>query len=164
MNTSNTTGHSILAGLAGSVALTGIHEVLRRTTPEAPRMDLLGMQSLSKLLKVVGLPVPGKPALFGWTFLGDVGGNALYYSLAARGSARSGWIRGISLGLIAGISAVILPANLGLDNKASARTTNTAMKTIAIYLAGGIVTAAVARALSSKQKPSKFKTAQAQTA
>jgi hypothetical protein len=156
MKSSNSRGHSILAGLAGSIALTGIHETLRNTSREAPRMDLLGMQSLSKLLKVVGLPIPGKPALFGWTLLGDVGGNALYYSLAAKGSAKSVWIKGISLGLIAGISAVILPSHLGLDNSASARTRNTAMKTIAIYLAGGIITAAVASALSSRQKPIKI--------
>ena len=98
------------------------------------------------------MPIPGEPALFGWTLLGDVGGNALYYSLAARGSAKSVWIKGISLGLIAGIGAVLLPGPLGLDNKASARTRNTAIKTIAIYLAGGIATAAVASALSSRRK------------
>src|SRR5687768_9153583 len=100
MNSSNTPGRSMLAGLAGSFVLTGLHETLRKTTSEAPRMDLLGMQSLSKLLKVAGLPIPGQPALFGWTLLGDVGGNALYYSLAARGSAKNFWIKGISLGLI----------------------------------------------------------------
>jgi hypothetical protein len=164
MNSSNTPGRSMLAGLAGSVVLTGIHETLRKTTPEAPRMDLLGMQSLSKLLKVIGLPIPGQPALFGWTLLGDVGGNALYYSLAARGSAKSVWVKGISLGLIAGIAAVILPAHVGLDNKASARTTNTAVKTIAIYLAGGIATAAVAWALSSRNMPLEIKTSKVHTA
>jgi hypothetical protein len=164
MNSSNTLGRSMLAGLAGSVVLTGIHETLRRSTPDAPRMDLLGMQSLSKLLKVIGLPIPGQPALFGWTLLGDVGGNALYYSLAARGSAKSVWVKGIALGLIAGISAVILPSHIGLDNKASARTTNTAIKTIAIYVAGGIATAAVAQALSSRKKRLEIKTPEVQPA
>src|SRR5215217_770891 len=134
MNSTITYGHSVLAGLAGSVTLTAIHETLRKTTPGAPRMDLLGMQSLSKLLKVVGLNVPGRPALFGWTLLGDVGGNALYYSLAARGSHKSVWVKGITLGLIAGVAAVVLPGYLHLDKKASARSSYTAMATIAIYL------------------------------
>jgi hypothetical protein len=165
MKSSITYGRSVIAGLAGSAVLTGIHETLRKTIPGSPRMDLIGMQSLSKLLKVAGLRIPGRPALFGWTLLGDIGGNALYYSMAARGNTKSVWVKGIALGLIAGVSAVVLPGYLRLDKKASARSPYTAMATIAIYLAGGIVTAAVASALSSKpKKPLKFKSPEVQIA
>ena len=62
MKSSNTLGHSILAGLAGSVVLTGIHETLRRTSPDAPRMDLLGMQ-VRKILPLPGnIPLKMQPS------------------------------------------------------------------------------------------------------
>ena len=158
MNSSLSYGQSVVAGLTGSLALTGIHEALRRTVAGSPRMDLLGMQSLSRLLQVAGVKVPGKPALFGWTLLGDIGGNALYYSLAARGGRKSVWIKAISLGLAAGISAVLLPKRLGLNERASNRKGYTALATVAIYVVGGIVTAAVTSAISPapKKRPLKI--------
>ena len=41
-------------GLAGAAAVTLLHETVRRIVPEAPRMDLLGKQALSKGLNAAG--------------------------------------------------------------------------------------------------------------
>lgn len=138
---------TVLAGLAGSVSLTTLHELIRKNEPKAPRMDLLGMQALSKLLHSIGWKVPGRQALFGWTLFGDLGTNAFYYSLVARGNQRHIWLKGAMLGLAAGLGAVLLPEPLGLNRKHSARSSFTMLTTVAIYLAGGLVAAAVARNL-----------------
>lgn len=159
MGTELNYGQSLLAGLAGSAALTGIHEVMRKNIPDSPRMDLLGMQSLSKLLKMVGAPVPGQARLFGWTFFGDLGSNAFYYSLVAKGNPDKTWMKGALLGLAAGVGAVVLPKPMHLNEKASAKTPFTALATIAIYLAGGLVAAAIASTMSRNRKDLKFKAA-----
>lgn len=143
---------TILSGLAGSITLTTLHELMRKREPRAPRMDLLGMQALSKLLNSVGWKVPGRQALFGWTLFGDLGTNAFYYSLIARGSQRHIWLKGAMLGLAAGVGAVLLPGRLGLDEKPSSRSTFTMLATMAIYLAGGLVAAGVARNIANREE------------
>src|SRR6476620_4638402 len=50
---------TILAGgLAGATAVTLLHESIRQVVPQAPRMDRLGMQAISKGLKKAGKKVP----------------------------------------------------------------------------------------------------------
>ncbi len=45
-------------GLAGALALTAIHETVRRVSPDAPRMDVLGMRAIAKSLRAAGEDVP----------------------------------------------------------------------------------------------------------
>ena len=143
---------ALSSGLAGAAATTIIHETVKRLVPAAPRMDLLGMTALSKMLKNADKNVPGKPALYGWTLVGDIVSNSLYYSLAGIGKKKGAVLRGGLLGLAAGIGAVLLPKPLGLNEEHSNRTTATKMMTVGLYLAGGLVTAAVLRALHKRQE------------
>jgi hypothetical protein len=129
-------------GTAGALALTGLHEIVRRTAPHAPRMDVIGMRALSRVIRAAG----GRPArgdrLFRQTLLGDLAGNALYYSLAGR-SAR----RGLLLGAAAGLGAALLPPVLGLGRSPGARWPSTPLMTLALYTAGGLVAGVAGRAL-----------------
>lgn len=143
---------SLGSGLAGAAATTLIHETVRRIVPNAPRMDLLGMMALSKMLKNSDKPVPGKSKLYGWTMAGDIVSNSLYYSLAGIGKKKGAILRGGLLGLAAGVGAVLLPKPLGLNEEYSNRTNATKLMTIGLYLAGGLVTAAVLRALQKRQE------------
>ncbi|MEJ7911724.1 MAG: hypothetical protein WKF70_01120, partial [Chitinophagaceae bacterium] len=138
-------------GLAGAVVLTLVHEGLKRTTKLAPRMDLLGMNALAKLLNKGRFPVPGNGRLFWLTMAGDILSNTLYYSLSGAGSPRGRSLRGSMLGLAAGIGAVILPKHLGLPNAPSNRTTTTKVFTIGLYLLGAVVTVAVLKSLDKKR-------------
>jgi len=143
---------SLKSGLAGGVALTVVHELLRHTIPTAPRMDLLGMQALSKLAKKGGKTPPNHNALFWITMAGDVAGNALYYSLAGVGKRRGTLLRGAVLGLSAGIGAVVLPKHLGLATAPSNRTVETKIMTVALYFFGGLVAAGTLLALQKKER------------
>lgn len=140
---------SLSAGLAGALVLTAIHETARRLRPEdAPRMDVLGMRGLRKLLHKAEAPQPDNDTLFNLTMVGDVLSNGLYYSLV--GSGKHAVRRGVLLGLAAGAGGVLLPGPLGLGEAPSARTPQTKAMTVAWYTAGGLVAGAVARALRKR--------------
>jgi hypothetical protein len=133
------------SGLAGALALTLLHETARRLRPEdAPRMDILGMRGLRKLLGQAEAPQPDHDTLFTLTMAGDIVSNGLYYSLV--GSGKHAWRRGALLGLAAGVGGVVLPGPLGLGTAPSARTPQTKLMTVAWYLVGGLVAGGTARA------------------
>src|SRR6476469_7715770 len=90
-------------GLAGAVTLTLLHETVRMFDPKAPRMDLLGNQALTKLIKSIGKQPPEEEKLYGITMAGDLISNALYYSVAGLGSKKDILFNGAKLGLVAGL-------------------------------------------------------------
>lgn len=144
-------------GLAGAVTLTLIHETVRKFDPKAPRMDLLGKQALTKLIKSMGKQPPAEDKLFGITMAGDIISNALYYSVAGLGSKKDILFNGAKLGLVAGLGAVFLPKHIGLNNAPSNRTLKTEIFTVAYYLIGSLVASAVIKKLDKKtKKHSKF--------
>lgn len=141
--------HSLAAGLAGALALTAIHETVRRLRPtDAPRMDVLGMRGLRKLLRKADAPQPDDDALFAITMAGDVLSNGLYYSLV--GTGKHTVRRGVLLGVAAGVGGVVLPGPLGLGEGPSNRTPQTQLMTVAWYTAGGLVAGTVARVLRKR--------------
>ena len=140
----------IAGGITGAVALTAIHETVRRINPKAPRMDLLGMEALAKSLLNLKAHVPDENKLFNLTMAGDLLSNSLYYSLAGIGDKRLVILRGALLGLAAGVGAVYLPKPLGLNEAPAARTTQTKLMTVALYLTGGLIAAATAELLEEK--------------
>src|SRR5215207_1406053 len=94
-------------GLAGAAAVTLIHETIKRIVPQAPRMDLLGMNAISKGLGAAGLKKPNQEKLFTLALAGDLLSNSLYYSMAGIGKEKNAWLRASLLGLAAGIGAVL---------------------------------------------------------
>ncbi|HYH16168.1 MAG TPA: hypothetical protein VD794_13160 [Flavisolibacter sp.] len=139
-------------GLAGACALTVVHELVKRAIPAAPRMDLLGMTALAKLLKGIGKNPPSETSLYYITMAGDIVSNSLYYSLAGVGKKKNAIVRGTLLGLAAGIGAVLLPKPMGLNPSYSNRTIQTQIMTIAWYTLGGFVSALIMNKLELKQE------------
>jgi hypothetical protein len=146
------------SGLAGACALTLIHESARQVIPNAPRMDILGMRAIAKSLRLLKQEPPSGERLHNITLVGDIISNSAYYSLVGVGKPERALLRGILLGLAAGLGAVLLPGPLGLGNAPSARTPETKVMTVGWYVAGGIA-AAVAYRLLSKRTNSSFNTA-----
>ena len=134
---------NILGGLAGAVTLTAVHETVRQFLPEAPRVDLTGIRALRQILNKADLPIPGLTEQRQLALGGDLISNATYYSLAG-----TSYTRGILLGLAAGIGGVYLPGKMGLGDAPTNRSTTTQLLTIGYYTLGGIVSAAVTRALT----------------
>lgn len=141
---------AFVGGLAGACVVTAVHETVRRFNPDAPRMDVLGMRSISKLMHKAGATPPqDKQELHTWALVGDVVSNSLYYSMA--GTGKSAWWRGAVLGAAAGAGAVLLPGPLGLGEEPSNKTTETQALAVGYYLLGGLVAAAVGFALSQDE-------------
>lgn len=137
---------ALLGGISGAATVSILHEALKLTVPSvAPRMDLLDMEAMTKIRERVHLPVPPEKELFKQTIISELIAYTLYYSLAGGDAAD---LKGTTLGIVAGISAVQLPEQLGLDSSHSRRTKTTEYLTIGIYIAGGLAAAATIGSLT----------------
>jgi hypothetical protein len=147
---------AIGGGLAGACTITLIHETMKRIVPEAPRMDLLGMNAISKGMHAAGANIPSNKKLFAWSLAGDLVSNSIYYSLAGIGKEKNVWLRSSLLGLAAGISAVTLPSQMGLNGKHTNKRLSTKVLTVGLYVAGALITTGVMKLLEHrKQKKDK---------
>ena len=140
------------SGLVGACALTLIHETARRFIPDAPRMDVLGMQAIAKPMRLAGQNPPPDDQLHNLALIGDIFSNSLYYSLVGLGDQQNVWLRGTLLGLGAGVGAITLPQPLGLGSGPSARTPAKQAMTIGWYLAGGLAAAAAFSLFTNRQQ------------
>jgi hypothetical protein len=145
----NAITRAIAAGAAGAGTTTILHELTRRVAPAAPRVDLLGMQALARLLRAAGTTPPTGDALYNLTLAGDLASNTAYFGAVGAGQRERAVVLGTALGLAAGAGAVLLPPALGLSGATTGRTGATAALTVALYTAGGLVAGAVYRALPS---------------
>ena len=132
---------NLAGGLTGALALNLLHEAYRRIDSDAPRVDLLGEEALSKSLEYAGANPPKGDDLYLATLAGDVFSNTLYYSLIGASGNKRIIYRGAAYGLVAGIGAVVLPKPMGLDDAPVARSTKTKILTVAWYLIGGLAAA-----------------------
>jgi hypothetical protein len=138
---------NLLGGLAGAVALNILHETVRRFDHDAPRVDLIGEEGLTKLAGKANIKAPKGDKLYAATLAGDIISNALYYSTIGAGNKKYVLLRGAGLGLAAGIGALTLTKPLGLSDAPVTRTDKTKVLTVAWYLTGGLVTALTIKAL-----------------
>ncbi len=67
------------------------------------------------------------------------------------GGEKGVWFRGALLGLVAGVTAVVLPKPLGLSEEPSNKTLGTQLMTIGLYLMGGLVAAAITQLVDNAQ-------------
>jgi len=141
---------AVAGGLAGTITVASLHEALRRVTPNAPRMDLLDMELIRKGLKSLNKEL-ADGELQRWAVGGELLCDTAYYALAGIGGKKGTWFRGALLGLIAGVAAVVLPKSFGLPEEPSNKTVGTQLMTIGLYLAGGLVAAAVTQLVDSAQ-------------
>jgi hypothetical protein len=141
---------STLGGLAGAAALTFLNQTAKNMTADAPRLDLLGQNALAKLMK--GNDMLSKTTKEFFPLAGDLISNSLFYGMARGTSPGNTMMRGALLGVGAGLGALTLPKTMGLDEQATNKTTQTKVMTVAWYLLGGLVAAAVINALDGYKK------------
>jgi hypothetical protein len=141
---------SIIGGIAGAVALNILHQAVKMFDHDAPRVDLVGEEALTKGMEAMNLTPPTGNALFVATLAGDVLSNALYFSTIGFGKKKYLLLRGAAIGAAAGIGALTLTEPLGLSDAPVTRTDKTKVLTVAWYLAGGLVTALTISRLRSK--------------
>ena len=142
---------STLGGLAGACTLTLLNESVKKLDKDAPRMDLLGMNAVARVMKGQNILAQTASKLFPIAMAGDLVSNSLYYSMADTGNKKNTLIRGALLGVGAGLGAVVLPKTLGLNDEATTRTLKTKVLTVTWYLIGGLVAASAINLLENKR-------------
>jgi hypothetical protein len=138
---------SIIGGIAGAVALNILHQAVKQFDQEAPRVDLVGEEAITKGLGKAGITAPTGNTLFTVTIAADLISNAAYYSLIGASKKKQLPYVGAITGLAAGIGALTLTKPLGLSDAPVTRTDKTKILTVAWYTFGGIVAASVMKAL-----------------
>ncbi len=133
---------SLAAGLAGTLTVASMHEALRRVSSDAPRMDILDMELIKKGLTGMHKEVPGQDELERWAVSGELVCDTAYYGLVGLGGGKGAWFRGAVLGLVAGVTAVILPKPLGLPETPANKGLSTQLMTVGLYVMGGLAAAA----------------------
>lgn len=129
---------ALFNGFVGAVALTTLHQALRRSLPDAPQLDRMGMRSVERFYSAIGSIPPRGEKLFLFALIADLLTNSVLFSQV--GSRPGIWSigKGISLGLSAGVGAATLPAVLGLSTGATRRTRRTAALTVGMFVLGGL--------------------------
>ena len=68
----------VIAGFAGAIALNVIHESLKKTTSNVPRIDLLGEEALQGGLHYLGTEIEDEEDLYLATLGADIISNGMY--------------------------------------------------------------------------------------
>lgn len=135
-----TTARNLLAGLGGAIALNLLHEALKKTGKDMPRIDKLGEEAVQKGLATIGQHIDNKDNLYAATLGADVLSNAMYFSLIGAGNPKHIWPKAITMGLAAGTGAVALAGPMGLNPDPVAKSKKTEALTAGYYLFGALVT------------------------
>lgn len=143
---------STIGGLAGACTLTLLNESVKKLDKDAPRMDLLGMNAVARLMKGNNVLAQTAVKFFPVALAGDLVSNSLYYSMADTGDRKKTLIRGVLLGVGAGLGAVLLPKTLGLNEDATTRTMKTKALTVSWYVIGGLAAGLVINLLNGRKQ------------
>jgi predicted cobalt transporter CbtA len=112
-------------------------------------MDVLDMELIRKGLKSMKREAPEGDSLQRLAVGGELVCDTAYYGLVGMGGKKGAWFRGALLGLLAGVTAVVLPKPLGLPEESSNKTAATQLMTIGLYVMGGLAAAAVTEMVDS---------------
>lgn len=130
---------SLLAGFAGAVALNILHETIRQFDADAPRIEMIGEEALSKAIKSAGMQPPTGDSLYATTLAADIVSNGFYFSLIGMGKEKNILSSALVYGAAAGIGALVLTKPLGLNDAPVTRTTKTKLMTVGYYVFGALV-------------------------
>jgi hypothetical protein len=137
------------SGFIGACTVTVLNLAAQRLTPNAPKLDLLGIRALAMGFAGLGKSPPKRETLRTDALVGDLISNTLYYSLVGSGENNRGtWVRALILGLAAGLGAVFLPPLMGLGKQPTQNRSTTRLLTVLWYLKGALVAATTARFLA----------------
>jgi hypothetical protein len=138
-----------VSGAVGATVLTMVHQIGVGTLPDAPRMDVVGMRALGRLVPSAWTQDPDR--LYRLTMVGDLVSNSIYYAGVAGRTPSETWSRGLLLGTAAGVGALIVPQRVGLGDPPHSESRRNQILTVAWYLLGGLAAAAVANAWTGQR-------------
>lgn len=141
-----------IAGLAGSLALTGVHQIFKKYISGAPNLDQVGEKAIQASLEKVDVNVSDEEQVYAAAMGGNILSNALLFSTLATSTNTSQIIsKTLGTGLLGAAGTIGLADQLLGNNKA----TNTDKKkwmTAGYYLLGAVVSIGVYNLLERKSK------------
>ena len=137
---------ALASGAVGAGVLTLLHVGARHQIPRAPRLDIVGMRAVDRVMDWMNLQLLNRPSLHRVALAGDLLGNSLYYSAIPGRTPGATWGRGLVLGALAGIGALSLPERIGLGTPPDSGRRSNQLMTVAWYVLGGLAAAAAANA------------------
>jgi hypothetical protein len=140
---------SLASGAAGALALTALHELVRRRVTHAPRMDVIAMRGLRRVLPERHYE---PDHLHRAALAGDLLANSVYYSAVAAPTAGETWMRAAALGAAAGLCALVLPERLGLGPPPHSEHRANQLMTVGWYIIGAAA-AGIAATLIGHDQP-----------
>jgi hypothetical protein len=140
---------ALASAIAGVATVTALNEGARRIWADAPRIELLGARAVGRLARRAGFR-PGRRDAYRLALSGSLLADGAYFALASLAARRAR--AGALLGALAGVGAVLLPGALGLGTRPTRRTAETALATVAWYLAAGLAAGATASAWTRRRE------------
>lgn len=141
-----------IAGLAGSLALTGVHQLFKKYYSGSPNLDQVGEEAIKLSLEKVDAPTTDEEQVYAAAMGGNILSNALLFSTLATSTNTSQIIsKTLGTGLLGAAGTIGLADQLLGNNKA----TNTDQKkwmTAGYYLIGAVVSIGVYNLLEKKSK------------
>ena len=141
-----------IAGLAGSLALTGVHQLFKKYCSGSPNLDQVGEEAIKLSLEKVDAPKTDEEQVYAAAMGGNILSNALLFSTLATSTNTSQIIsKTLGTGLLGAAGTIGLADQLLGNNKA----TNTDQKkwmTAGYYLIGAVVSIGVYNLLERKSK------------
>ncbi len=141
-----------IAGLAGSLALTGVHQVFKKYMKDAPNLDQVGEKAVETSLEKVNIEPTDEEQVYAAAMGGKILSNALLFSTLATSTNTSQIIsKTLGTGLLGAAGTIGLADQLLGNNKAT-DTDQKKWMTTGYYLLGAIVSIGVYNLLEKKNK------------
>ena len=141
-----------IAGLAGSLALTGVHQIFKKYCSGSPNLDQVGEEAIKTTLEATNVSGTDEEQVYAAAMGGNILSNALLFSTLATSTNTSQIItKTLATGLLGAAGTIGLADQLLGNNKA----TNTDQKkwmTTGYYLLGAVVSIGVYNLLERRSK------------
>ncbi|WP_027377605.1 hypothetical protein [Kaistella palustris] len=140
-----------IAGLAGSLALTGVHQLFKKCLDGAPNLDQVGEKAVEATLEKLDAPKTDEEEVFAAAMTGNILSNALLFSTLAT-STNTTQIIGKTLGTgLLGAAGTLGLADQLLGKNEATNTDQKKWMTTGYYLLGAIVSISVYNLLESRK-------------
>jgi hypothetical protein len=123
---------------------------MRRLTDDAPRVDALGKHTVKEVFDRLGIDAPQGNTLYSTALAGEIITNSLYFSQIGGRRGMPTLLKGLNLGVMAGVGAIFVPQKVGLGKEPLAKSAKTALLTVGLYAFGGLCAGLMAQLLPGK--------------
>lgn len=137
----HTNTQNLIAGAIGAVVLNAIHGLAKKMIKDAPKIDEIGNEGVSKAMESIGLTSPSEQFVDSTTTTFNLVTNTLSYRLIGEYNSKNLLLFGALHGLAVGFGTLSLSKTLDLDETPVAKTILTQCLTVTWYVLGGIATA-----------------------